>query len=195
MTRRHLLWRGRPIRVSLFTCILTVIVVGPAWAQQQQSAKSGPAPASPNSGSSKPADKAGSTPADLQSRVDELQKRVDALEKDAAVADIRRELSAVRNDLAKANATATERTAAGPTPDGAWRALEIVGGLFVGAWALVSVLREGSRRQEAITNAVVKLAEASKETGDKQFKDIMTELRDLVAKTPGTSWLRRFLQI
>jgi hypothetical protein len=91
---------------------------------------------------------------DPQAQVDALRARVDALEH-----------------------------AATPAPWGAWLALGIVGSLLVAAGAAVSVQRERSRRQETITNAMIKLAEkASQETVNNELRDLIGQVRSLFFK-------------
>lgn len=82
-------------------------------------------------------------PVEAAPTVAELKARVDALKSE--VDDLKRELG--------------ERAAVRPAPPEAWKALSSVGGLLVICWAIVSGLRESTRRKEAILTAVVKLRE------------------------------------
>jgi hypothetical protein len=170
MTRRHLLWRGRPIRVSLFTCILTVIVVGPAWAQER-------------------------TPAEMNRAITDLQTRVEALQKDVAVAGASRQLDAITKDLAEVKRTVQERAPAVPLSPDAWKTLGGIAALSIAAWAFVNLLREGSRRRELMLNAVAALVEARVKLGEKTTQDEInnevkariTELQDLLGKNAAGS--------
>jgi len=181
MTRRPFLSRGRrSSRISLFIGIVMLTVVGPVWAGQE-TARTVPAP---------PAARA---PSDLQSRLDALQARVDALEKDAAVADIRRELNAVRDDLAESKRLVQERAPAAPLSPDAWKTLGGAAALFMAAWAFVNLLREGSRRREVMLNTAAALVEARVKLGEKttqeaineEFNAQMTQLQSLLVENAG----------
>ena len=137
------------------------------------------------------------SPVEADRAITELQAQVDRLKKEAMadqIGMVSKQLETLSKDVEGLKRTLDDAKRPAAAPAEAWRALGVVGAIFVVAWTLVSWRREAARENEAILNAAVKGAPTSEQAKiDEELAARITLVDEMMQETQKK--LRRSLSL